>query len=154
MNAWKAAGTIAQFALGVLFLAASLSKLGDLNDFANQVNHYRLAPVAWVNLIAMVTPWVELLTGLSLVLRVKPRAGAFVALVMMIVFTIAVAAGFEDGVVAGGGTGIGFAGFAGFGVALVATGSGVASTGALVTDSAAAGGSSPARLSKLASFGS
>ena len=92
MNAWKAAGTFAQFALGVLFLAASLSKLGDLNDFANQVNHYRLAPVAWVNLIAMVTPWVELLTGLSLVLRVKPRAGAFVALVMMIVFTVAVAA--------------------------------------------------------------
>jgi uncharacterized membrane protein YphA (DoxX/SURF4 family) len=97
VNAWKAAGTFAQFALGVLFLAASLSKLGDLNDFANQVNHYRLAPVAWVNLIAMVTPWVELLTGLSLVLRVKPRAGAFVALVMMIVFTVAVAAAWARG---------------------------------------------------------
>ena len=75
MNAWKTAGTLAQLALGVLFLAASLAKLGDLNDFANQVNHYRLAPVAWVNLIAMVTPWIELLTGLSLVLRVKPREG-------------------------------------------------------------------------------
>lgn len=97
MKVWKAAGTLAQFALGAMFLAAALAKLGDLNDFANQVNHYRLAPVAWVNVIAMVTPWIELLTGLSLVLRVKPRAGALVALVMMIVFTIAVGAAWARG---------------------------------------------------------
>ncbi|MBI5170724.1 MAG: DoxX family membrane protein [Candidatus Eisenbacteria bacterium] len=97
MNVTRTAGTLAQFALGVLFLAAALAKLGDLGDFANQVNHYRLAPVAWVNLIAMVTPWIELLAGLSLVLRVKPRAGALVALVLLVVFTAAVASAWARG---------------------------------------------------------
>lgn len=97
MNAQRLGGTLAQFAIGVLFVGAALAKLGDLNDFANQVNHYRLAPVGAVNAIAMVTPWIELLAGLSLVLRVKPRAGAAVALVMMLVFTVAVAAAWARG---------------------------------------------------------
>ena len=97
MNVRRAGGTVAQLAIGVLFLGAALAKLSDLNDFANQVNHYRLAPVAVVNLIAMVTPWIELLVGLSLVLRVKPRAGAVLALAMMLVFTVAVAAAWARG---------------------------------------------------------
>ncbi len=97
MNVTRTAGTLAQFALGVLFLAAALAKLGDLADFANQVNHYRILPVAAVNLVAMVTPWVELLAGLSLVLRVKPRAGALVVLALMLVFTVAVAAAWARG---------------------------------------------------------
>lgn len=97
MNLRRSAGTLAQLAIGALFVAASLAKLGDLNDFANQVNHYRLAPVAVVNVIAMVTPWIELLAGLSLLLRVKPRAGAVVALAMLLVFTVAVAAAWARG---------------------------------------------------------
>ncbi|MFN8587125.1 MAG: MauE/DoxX family redox-associated membrane protein [Candidatus Eisenbacteria bacterium] len=97
MRLQRLGGTLAQLAIGALFVGAALAKLGDLNDFANQVNHYRLAPVAVVNAIAMVTPWIELLAGLSLLLRVKPRAGAAVALAMMLVFTVAVAAAWARG---------------------------------------------------------
>lgn len=92
MNLRRAGSTLAQLVIGALFVAAALAKLGDLSDFATQVNHYRIAPVAIVNLVAVVTPWIELLVGLSLLLRVRPRAGAVVALAMLLVFTVAVAA--------------------------------------------------------------
>jgi len=89
--------TLAQVALGALFLAAALGKIADISDFATQISHYRLAPVWSVNLFAIVLPWIELLAGLSLVLRIRPRAGAVIVLVMMIVFTVAVAAAWARG---------------------------------------------------------
>ena len=89
--------TLAQVALGALFLAAALGKIADISDFATQISHYRLAPIWSVNLLAIVLPWIELLAGLALVLRIRPRAGAVVVLVMMIVFTVAVAAAWARG---------------------------------------------------------
>jgi uncharacterized membrane protein YphA (DoxX/SURF4 family) len=89
--------TLAQVALGALFIAAALGKIADISDFATQISHYRLAPVWSVNLFASVLPWIELLAGLSLVLRIRPRAGAVIVLVMMVVFTVAVAAAWARG---------------------------------------------------------
>ena len=36
--------TLAQVALGALFIAAALGKIADISDFATQISHYRLAP--------------------------------------------------------------------------------------------------------------
>jgi uncharacterized membrane protein YphA (DoxX/SURF4 family) len=88
---------IAQLAIGLLFLAASLSKIADLPAFALQVQHYRLLPLAAVNPLAITLPWIELIAGLALVLGVRPRSGAWITLALMVVFTFAVGAALARG---------------------------------------------------------
>jgi putative oxidoreductase len=79
-----------RLAIGGIFVVAALAKIGDLSSFAEQVHNFRIAPVPLENLLAMTLPWVELLAGLSLTLRVQERAGAWVATALMLVFTAAV----------------------------------------------------------------
>jgi len=81
----------AQVVIGVLFAVASLSKIGDLPAFAAQVHNFRLTPVWSENLIAMTLPWVELVAALSLILGIRPRAGALVVTVLIAAFTAGVA---------------------------------------------------------------
>ena len=88
---------LVQVAVGCVFLAAALGKIGDLTAFALQVHNYRLAPVWSEHLIAMTLPWVELLTGLALLLGLQARSGAVIALGLMLVFTAAVASAWARG---------------------------------------------------------
>lgn len=80
----------AQALMGVLLGWAALAKIGDIPTLANQVHLFRLVPVASENLLAMVLPWIEMVAALSLVLGIRPRAGATVASGMLVVFTVAV----------------------------------------------------------------
>jgi len=81
----------AQIVVGFLFGWAALAKLADLPAFALQVHNFRLLPLAAENLVAMLLPWVELTAAMALVLRIRPRAGAWVAGVLLAVFTVGVA---------------------------------------------------------------
>lgn len=87
----------AQIATGILFLAASLAKLGDVAAFAQQLHNYRAVPIWSENLFAMAIPWIEMMAGLSLVFGIRPRAGAVVAIVLLGVFTLAVAVAWARG---------------------------------------------------------
>ncbi len=81
---------VCQVAIGLLFLASALAKIGDTGALATQVHNFRLVPLWSENLLGMILPWIELLCGLALVLGVRPRAGAWVALASLVVFTVAV----------------------------------------------------------------
>jgi putative oxidoreductase len=88
---------IAQIAIGVIFLWAALTKIGDMADFARQVHNFRLAPLAAEHLVAMTLPWIELVAGLALLTGIRARAGAVVTLVLMLLFTVAVGAAWARG---------------------------------------------------------
>jgi len=81
---------LCRLAIGLLFLASALAKIGDTGALATQVHNFRLVPLWSENLLAMVLPWIELLCGLALVLGVRARAGAWVVLASLIVFTVAI----------------------------------------------------------------
>jgi putative oxidoreductase len=87
----------AQIVLGFLFGWAALAKILDLNAFALQVHNFRLLPLALENLVAMLLPWVELVAAMAMVLGIRPRAGAWVAAVLLAVFTLGVAAAMARG---------------------------------------------------------
>jgi len=87
----------AQVAIGLVFLAAALAKIGDTTYFAQQVHNYRLVPLWSEHLIAMTMPWIELVAGLALVVGPRRRAGALILLVFMLVFTAAVGAAWARG---------------------------------------------------------
>lgn len=81
---------LSRIAVGVVFVAAALAKIGDPAAFATQVHHFRLAPLVSENAIAVLLPWVELLAGLALVLGIRARSGAWIAAALMAAFTLAV----------------------------------------------------------------
>lgn len=79
-----------RFAIGLVMIVAALAKIGDPGTFAVQIRHYRMTPPGAENLLGSVLPWIELMAGLALVLRVRARSGAWLAAGLMGIFTLAV----------------------------------------------------------------
>jgi uncharacterized membrane protein YphA (DoxX/SURF4 family) len=88
---------LAQIAIGVIFIAAALGKIGDLPAFALQLHNYRIVPLWSEHLLALTMPWIELVAGLALVLGLRARSGAVIVLVLMAVFTVAVGSAWARG---------------------------------------------------------
>ena len=87
----------AQVAIGLVFVAAALAKIGDTPYFAQHVHNFHLSPPWAENLVAMTFPWMELVAGVALVTGTRRRAAAFVALAFMALFTLAVGAAWARG---------------------------------------------------------
>ena len=79
-----------QIALGLFFVAAALPKLVDPPSFAHMIYNYRLVPGAFVNLMALVMPWLELLAGLALILGIWTRTSAALVGALLLVFVAAI----------------------------------------------------------------
>ena len=88
---------VAQWIVGGVFVLAALAKIGGLDAFALQVHNFRMMPMALENLVAMTFPWIELVAGLSMILGIRPRSGAFVAAAMMAAFVVTVAVAMARG---------------------------------------------------------
>jgi uncharacterized membrane protein YphA (DoxX/SURF4 family) len=78
---------LARIVIGCILIAAALAKIGAAQQFALQIENYDFIPVGYENLIAITLPWVELLAGLTLVFGVWARAGAWLAVALMVAFT-------------------------------------------------------------------
>lgn len=80
-----------QVLIGVAFLVAALSKIGDIPAFARQVHNFRVIPQGPENLVAMTLPWIELVAGLVLLGGAHRRSAAIVCFALLAVFTAGVA---------------------------------------------------------------
>ena len=79
-----------QIALGIFFVVAALPKLIDPPSFAHMIYNYRLVPGVFVNFLALVMPWFELLAGLALILGIWTRASATLVGALLLVFIVAI----------------------------------------------------------------
>ncbi len=75
--------------LGAVFLLASYHKLLDPRSFALDVATYQLLPLGWVNLFALLLPWVELFAGVMLIVGLRVRAASLLVSGMMVAFMVA-----------------------------------------------------------------
>jgi uncharacterized membrane protein YphA (DoxX/SURF4 family) len=75
-----------QLALGGIFVAAAIVKIVDPPSFAHMIYNYRLLPGWAVNAMALVLPWIELLSGLALVLGAWKRTAAGIVGIMLMLF--------------------------------------------------------------------
>lgn len=80
---------LARLVIGGLFIYASIYKVLDPADFAVSVRNYTILPVEWTNFVAITLPWVELGSGLFLVIGVFTRPSALLTTGMMAVFLAA-----------------------------------------------------------------
>ena len=82
--------------LGAVFVYASLDKIAHPSEFARIVYHYRLAgpsaslPPLIANLVAVMLPWVELVTGGLLLVGVWRREAAALATLLLVAFIASV----------------------------------------------------------------
>lgn len=80
---------VARLIIGGLFIYASIYKVLNPTDFSVTVRNYTILPLEWTNLVAITLPWVELGSGLFLVLGVLIRPSALLTTGMMAVFLAA-----------------------------------------------------------------
>ena len=77
-------------ALGAVFIVASLDKIQNPESFATTIANYRFLPYKFINGIAIVLPWLEVITGTFLVLGVWIRANTMIVWSLLLAFSIAI----------------------------------------------------------------
>lgn len=80
---------IARVAVGATFIVASVYKIRDPGAFAKSIWFYHIVPGDLINLLALITPWVELLCGLALIMGLFYRGAVVIINVMMVTFIFA-----------------------------------------------------------------
>ncbi len=76
--------------VGLMFVLASLHKIASPLQFAGIVDNYQLLPALFVNLVAIVLPWVELLCGIFLLIGIARNGSALVLAGLTLVFIVAI----------------------------------------------------------------
>lgn len=87
-----------RIALGGIFVWASYDKIANPRGFAEVVYNYMILPDRLINLTAIILPWLELFTGLSLIFGVFIRGGLAISLFLLITFTGAILANIIRGI--------------------------------------------------------
>jgi uncharacterized membrane protein YphA (DoxX/SURF4 family) len=86
-NSWTE--LIARWILGITFIYASYHKIISPGDFAKIIYGYDLLPDVLINLIAIILPFVELFSGLALILGIYPVSAVLIVNGMLLTFIIA-----------------------------------------------------------------
>ncbi|MDP8255092.1 MAG: MauE/DoxX family redox-associated membrane protein [Candidatus Alcyoniella australis] len=92
MADWRGHAWIAlplRLLLGGVFLAACWYKIAHPDEFALSIATYGIVPLWLINIFAVVLPWVELATGLLIVLGLRTRAAALLVSAMLLMFSVA-----------------------------------------------------------------
>jgi len=75
--------------IGITFIYASYHKIAEPAHFAKIIYGYYLFPEFIINLTAIILPYLELLSGISLILGIYPRSALLILEVMLFVFIVA-----------------------------------------------------------------
>lgn len=76
--------------LGFIFVYAGMEKISDPSGFSTSIYNYKLLPVFLVNFFAIVLPWIEVTSGLLLILGIAVKENAYIINSMLLIFIFAV----------------------------------------------------------------
>jgi uncharacterized membrane protein YphA (DoxX/SURF4 family) len=83
--------------LGITFIWASIDKISNPGGFAESIYNYRMLPHETINFMAIVMPWLELVTGILIIIGVLMRGSAFWIGLMLLVFIVALSSALARG---------------------------------------------------------
>jgi len=89
--------TLLSWMLGGLFIFAGVEKILDPKQFAQSIIYYQVLPIWVINAMALILPWWEVAAGIAILTRSWRRVGAWLILLMLIVFTGAIASAVSRG---------------------------------------------------------
>ncbi|MEN6295698.1 MAG: MauE/DoxX family redox-associated membrane protein [Chloroherpetonaceae bacterium] len=81
---------ICRIVVGLMFIVVGVGKIANPEEFAKEIANYQILPYLFVNITAIIIPWIELFAGILLLLGVQTKSSSIVIAVMTVVFTIAV----------------------------------------------------------------
>ncbi|MCK4857957.1 MAG: DoxX family membrane protein [candidate division Zixibacteria bacterium] len=84
--------------LGVTFIWASLEKIAYPDQFARIIYYYRIVPGEFINLTAIFLPWLELTTGVMLIVGFWEKSATALIAGMLAVFATALAIALTRGI--------------------------------------------------------
>lgn len=87
-----------RISVGMVFIVATVLKLGDVAAFAEDVANYRVVPAAFVPYFVCALLGTELVAGLALVTGAKSRAAALLISVLLVGFIVAIAQALMRGI--------------------------------------------------------
>lgn len=76
--------------IAIVFIYAGAEKISDPEAFAVSISNYKLLPTITVNLLAIYLPWLELVSGILLLLGISVKENSAIILSLLIVFTLGV----------------------------------------------------------------
>ncbi|MEJ2615151.1 MAG: MauE/DoxX family redox-associated membrane protein, partial [Ignavibacteriaceae bacterium] len=73
-----------------IFIYSGILKIIDTPGFSNSIYNYKLLPDFLINFLAIILPWIELVTGLLLFLGIAIKENAVIINALLIIFIIAI----------------------------------------------------------------
>jgi len=89
---------VCRLLLGGAFIYAGLLKSGDPSAFAGNIVNFQLLPEAWVNITALSLPWLEIFSGLLILIGPWTRLGALSLAVLNGIFLLALLSALMRGI--------------------------------------------------------
>ncbi|HQY20908.1 MAG TPA: MauE/DoxX family redox-associated membrane protein [Ignavibacteria bacterium] len=83
--------------VGGVFIYASLDKLMNQEEFSRAIYNYKFLPEVFVNIFAIVMPYLELFCGILLILGIFKGGSSFIITVMLLMFIIALSQAYFRG---------------------------------------------------------
>lgn len=93
----KILGIIGRVALGVIFLVAAWGKIADPAALAKIIHNYHILPDIFINLAALILPWVEAVLGVCLITGFASRGASLLSTLLLAVFIAAMAYAYLKG---------------------------------------------------------
>ena len=81
---------ILRLVIGFAFIYAGTQKISNPESFAISISNYKLLPIGIINFLAITLPWLELISGLLLMLGFLTKENAIIIFTLLNVFTTAV----------------------------------------------------------------
>jgi len=76
--------------LAFVFIYAAVFKIAEPSDFSQSIANYKLMPDNFINILAIILPWIEISAGLLLLFGVAVKENSIIISGMLIVFIIAI----------------------------------------------------------------
>ena len=76
--------------LALVFIFAAIEKIAAPENFAVSIANYKLLPAEFINIPAIVIPWIELISGLLLLLGISVKENSAIITFLLVVFTITI----------------------------------------------------------------
>lgn len=88
---------IIRLVVGTVFIFTGISKIVSPSLFAKDISNYAMLPTQLVNLMAIILPWIELVSGILFIVGIKIKANLILIAGMLLMFNIAVATAWARG---------------------------------------------------------
>lgn len=76
--------------VGLIFVFASIDKITNPAYFAGTIQNYQILPDLFINLVAIILPWLELICGVLLIAGIWHQSAAVIVSILTLIFILAI----------------------------------------------------------------